>query len=387
MPIQYAYPTESLESLCEINIGKTPSRANPSFWKGDSSWLSIADMNQGRILDRTKEKITKDGIKASGIKLVSKGTLLLSYKLSIGKVGITARPMFTNEAIAALPIIDPDRLDIDYLYWALNTIDLIENSDKAAMGKTLNKAKLKQIQIPLPPLAEQKRIAAILDAADALRAKRRQTIAELDALIQSTFLDLFGDPVTNPKGWNESTVGEVTTCIVPGRDKPKSFTGSIPWVTTNDLIEKGFTFQSKANIGLTSAEIQKVKAKIIPTNSVIMSCVGDLGICSITGRDLVMNQQLHAYLCGSSLIPEFLTYCLPFRKNWMIARATKTTLPYLNKTNCNSIPTVTPPLPLQQRFATIVETIEAQKARHRAHLAELDALFASLQHRAFSGGL
>lgn len=196
-----SFPLIKLGDLFEIQIGKTPSRANQNYWThGLYNWLSIADMNQGKYLDRTKEKINDLAVKESNIKLIPENTVVLSYKLSIGKVGITKKSMFTNEAIASLIPLN-NNIDINFLYWALQHIDLMANTDRAAMGQTLNKAKLKEIKIPLPPLSEQKRIADILDKADELRQKRQQSIEKLDELLQATFIDMFGDPVTNPKGW------------------------------------------------------------------------------------------------------------------------------------------------------------------------------------------
>lgn len=196
-----SYSFVKLGDLFDIQIGKTPSRANSKYWvEGNYNWLSIADMNQGKYIKSTKEKISDLAIQETKIKVVPKNTVLLSYKLSIGKIGISDNAIYTNEAIAALlPLTD--KTYINYIYWVLQYVNLTENSDRAAMGATLNKAKLKEITIPLPPLSEQKRIADILDKADELRQKRQQSIAKLDELLQATFIDMFGDPVTNPKGW------------------------------------------------------------------------------------------------------------------------------------------------------------------------------------------
>lgn len=143
-----SFELKALKDICTIQIGKTPSRHENDFWRdGTHAWLSIADMNQGRYLTTTKECITDLGVRASNIKLIPKNTLVLSYKLSIGKVGITQKPMYTNEAIASLTELDP-QIDINYLYWALQHIDLLENADRAAMGKTLNKAKLSEVTPP-----------------------------------------------------------------------------------------------------------------------------------------------------------------------------------------------------------------------------------------------
>ena len=175
--------TVSLQQICDIQIGKTPSRSVPEYWGGELPWVTISDFAAGRIVTTTKERITRIGAAKSGSKRIPHGTLLLSFKLSLGKRAVSGCDLFTNEAIAALQVLDHDVADRDYLYWALGSIDYDRLVDRAAKGKTLNKAKLKILQVPLPPLAEQKRIAGILDAADALRAKRREALGQLDTLL------------------------------------------------------------------------------------------------------------------------------------------------------------------------------------------------------------
>ena len=134
-----SWPLVKLSDVCEINIGKTPARANSKYWGKGNPWLSIRDMNQGGNLYKTKEEITDLGVKESNIKLVSKGTVLFSFKLSIGKIGITQRPMYTNEAIAALPIKNKKILCEGYLVYALSKIEAGKTTDRAVMGATLNK--------------------------------------------------------------------------------------------------------------------------------------------------------------------------------------------------------------------------------------------------------
>ena len=260
----------------------------------------------------------------------------------------------------------------------------------SGVGGSLLRARptfVSKIKIPLPPLTEQKRIADILDKADELRQKRQQSIEKLDELLQATFIDMFGDPITNPKGWEICEVGKVTDCIVPARDKPKSFTGDIPWITTDDLNHLGFTETSKKNIGLTNEEITLAKARLIPKNSVVISCVGNLGLASIASDNFVMNQQLHSFQCGDKILPEFLIFCLPFQKGYMLSRATSTTVPYMNKSVCNSIPVTVPPLDLQKKWKLIFENSNKQKQVLKKQLAQQENLFQSLQQRAFNGEL
>ena len=138
----------ALQQICNIQIGKTPSRSVPEYWGGELPWVTISDFAAGRIVTKTKERITRIGAAKSGSKRIPRGTLLLSFKLSLGKRAFSGCDLFTNEAIAALQIRDHDVADRDYLYWALGSINYDHLVDRAAKGKTLNKAKL---QIPSNP--------------------------------------------------------------------------------------------------------------------------------------------------------------------------------------------------------------------------------------------
>jgi len=151
----------NITEVCDIQVGKTPSRANPSYWGEGSLWLSIADMNQRLWLLETKETITDKAIEECNCKIIPENTVLFSFKLSIGKVGITKVPMYTNEAIAAFRIKDSARLETKFLYYVLKSADYSIGSNKAVMGKTLNKEQLKKINVPLPPVDDQKRIVRI----------------------------------------------------------------------------------------------------------------------------------------------------------------------------------------------------------------------------------
>ncbi|MDP0495027.1 MAG: restriction endonuclease subunit S [Verrucomicrobiota bacterium JB024] len=388
MMAQNRYPSRRLEELCEINIGKTPSRSKPAYWNGLHPWLSIADMNQGRYLRKTKEKITDAGVDASGIKIVPKRTLVLSYKLSIGKVGITEKEMYTNEAIASLPIKDQKVLDLNYLYWALKTIDLMGTSDRAAMGNTLNKAKLKEIRVPLPALEEQKRIAKILDAADALRAKRRESLAQLDVLLQSAFLDLFGDPVSNPKNWQARPLGEMMRIRRGGSPRPidKYLGGSVNWIKIGDATRSGDDiYISSCAEKITEEGLSKTtfleEGSFVFANSGVS--LGFARILKVKGAIhdgwLAFDQFSDDLLNKLFFLKALNQITLHFRR-----MAPSGTQPNLNTGIMKSFIMIVPPIELQNQFAKFVEGVERQKALLRNHLEELDLLMGSLQRETFS---
>jgi len=158
-----------------------------------------------------------------------------------------------------------------------------------------------------------------------------------------------------PEDWEVVKVGEVCDCIVPGRNKPKNFDGNIPWVTTPDIVGK-YISETKSNLYISVDEAKKIGSKIVPKNSVIMSCVGELGLLSIVKNEIVINQQLHAFLPSDKVRTEFLHYALNAQRKYMESVATKTAVPYMNKDNCNSIPIPLPPLKEQEKIAEILTT-------------------------------
>jgi type I restriction enzyme S subunit len=379
-----SWPSAALGDLCDIEIGKTPSRAEPSYWRdGTLPWLSIADMNQGRQLTSTKECITDAGARAANMKLVKPGTLLLSYKLSIGKVGVAQVPLYTNEAIAALSNLRKS-VDPNFMYWALQHVDLLRGADRAAMGATLNKAKLKEIRFPVPPLVEQRRIAAVLDKADALRAKRRETIAKLDQLLQSVFLDMFGEPIANPKGWTQvqlMELGRIQTGATPPTAEDGMFDGTVPFVTPGDL---GSTINvSRRSLTVAGAS----KSRLAPAGSALVCCIGaTIGKMGYAQMECAFNQQINAITWGDEVKSKYGYHALKFFAEEIAHQGSSTTMPILKKSAFERLKLPVPPIGLQEDFERVVSKIESQQHRALCALRQSDGLFASLQWECFSGG-
>lgn len=391
-----SFPLIELGDLFEIQIGKTPSRANQNYWtNGLYNWLSIADMNQGKYLDRTKEKINDLAVKESNIKLIPENTVVLSYKLSIGKVGIIKKSMFTNEAIASLIPLN-NNIDINFLYWALQHIDLMANTDRAAMGQTLNKAKLKEIKIPLPPLSEQKRIAHVLDKADELRQKRQQSIEKLDELLQATFIDMFGDPLTNQKNWEISKLVNEIELIQIGPfgtqlHQEDYVENSIPLINPSH-IRNGKIFPDN-KLTVSEEKYHQLPQYHMKTNDVIVGRRGEMGRCA------VVTERENGYFCGTgslflrmnekNLNATFLSFILSSNsiKKLLENSSQGVTMANLNKKIVSEIPLIMPNIDLQSKFGEFVDSINLQKQRLKVQSKQQENLFQSLQQRAFNGEL
>jgi len=290
--------------------------------------------------------------------------------------------------------------DLRYLRFWLDSRDFRSQITKLVTGsaqQNFGPTHLKATTINLPPLAEQKRIARILDAADALRAKRREALAQLDALLQSTFLTLFGDPVTNPMGWEISTVGKFAAVqgglqVTAAR---KSCPVEVPYLRVANVYRGFLSLNEIKTIRATEAEIQRT---LLNMHDLLI--VEGHGNAEEIGRGALwdgsikkcvhQNHIIRVRFDKDKILPVYgCEYINSPGGRRHLLRAGKTTsgLNTISVSEVRATPVALPPLPLQQKFARIVESVERQKAAQRAHLAELDALFASLQHRAFRGEL
>lgn len=164
------WKTVKFEDVLKIEIGGTPSRAKPEYWDEqkvtNNRWLSIANLQGSRIFD-TSEYISDLGISNSNVALIPRGTIVMSFKLTIGRRAILMNDCYTNEAICALIIKDRAVVSNDFLYQAIELVDFESEIDQAVKGKTLNKEKLKRLKLLLPNIEEQHKIASTLSVADA----------------------------------------------------------------------------------------------------------------------------------------------------------------------------------------------------------------------------
>ena len=259
---------------------------------------------------------------------------------------------------------------------------------------------LADLAIPLPQLEEQRHIAAILDQAETLRTQRRTALALLDSLTQSLFLDMFGDPVANDRGWPKVTVND----FVAGFESGKS-------LVADDEEDSASKYRVLKVSAVTSLEYKPEQSKAVPTDytppqshivragDLLFSrantseLIGATAYVEATPDNLLLPDKLWRFVwhAPSKAAPLYVMHLFrqpKFRQEiGQRASGTSGSMKNISQEKVLSIQVGTPPLPLQQTFATRIASIEALKATHRRALAALDALFASLQQRAFAGQL
>lgn len=396
------YPDSSFQFITigncgEVVTGSTPSKGNPAFWGGEIPFVTPAQLGFHLPITNANEYVTKEGAKRG--RLLPEGSVLVCCIGSLGKTGVAGVPLISNQQINSI-VFNQKKVDARYGYYAARCLmPLLEHFAPSTTIKIVKKSTFEQFEIPLPPLAEQKRIAAILDAADGMRAKRRESLAQLDTLLQSTFLDMFGDP--EGSGWDMTTV-EGMASQYKGAIRTGPFGSQL---LHSEFVDEGISVLGIDNVVanefcdgeprfITAQKYEQLKRYTVKSGDVLITIMGTCGRCAIVPEDIgtAINTK---HLCCITLdynkcLPSFMhTYFLmhPTARRYLERSAKGAIMSGLNMGIIKALPIPIPPLDLQHRFATIVKSVGKQKAKLRQHLAELDALFASLQQRAFNGEL
>lgn len=272
-----------LSDLYTLQMGKTPSRNVPEYWQeGTYQWASVSDLNrEGKYLSKTREQITETAVEQSGIKEVPANTVVMSFKLSLGKVAITRKSLFTNEAIMAFIPKDKRAPIAEYLFYQLQCHDWAkESANRAVMGATLNKASLSKVEVTVPPKPEQERVTEHLRLLDAQLLSCKITANKLDELVKSRFIEMFGNSASGEFDGQAAKLGSILR-------KPAS----------NGFFARKSDYVDSGNAGVIGV-----------TNVVnrLYSGIENLPRANATQRDIEKYELSYGDMlfCRSSLVPE-----------------------------------------------------------------------------------
>lgn len=374
--------------------GGTPTRNEPTFWGGDVPWIGTKDL-KGFDLRTSSEFVTQLGAE-TGSRVVDPGAVLFVTRgMSLAKefrVGVAATRLAFNQDVKA--IVPRAELDGRFLAWFLRSKEqyVLDQCDTATHGtKRLPLERVETMPVPLPPLSEQRRIAAILDEADALRRKRREALGLLDALLRSAFLEMFGDPVTNPREWETKALGrvcDITTGNTPSRLQEEYFGDHIEWVKS-DNINTPAHYLTKAREGLS--ETGAVAGRVAPPGSVLMTCIagspGCIGNVAISNRTVAFNQQINALTPREGVTTAYLYAVLLYGKQLIQAMSTESMKGMVSKGRLESVRVPVPGLPAQLEWSHAFDYVCVQGEYQWKQCKLADELFNSLLHRAFAVNL
>lgn len=319
------------------------------------------------------------------------GDILISVRAPVGAVNICNQKSIIGRGLAA--IRTSSELDGKYLYyWLKANEQQIDALGTGSTFKAITQDTLKKIEVPVPPLNDQIRIAHLLGKVEGLIAQRKQHLQQLDDLLKSVFLEMFGDPVRNEKGWDKPELkafGKISTGNTPPRNEPANYDDDfIEWIKT-DNITGDAVFLTPATEHLS--EVGAKKARTVTNGALLVACIAgsveSIGRASLTDRTVSFNQQINAIQPGKDVNPLYLYGLFKLSRAYIQSHATKGMKKILTKGDFEKITMIKPPVEIQNQFAVIVERVEAIKSQYQQSLIDLEALYGALSQQAFKGEL
>ena len=369
-----------LGEVCEIRIGKTPNRSQTLYWGGDYPWLSISDM-KGKILCTTKEKITQEAVQKEKMQIVSKGTVVMSFKLSIGKVGILDENMYTNEAIANFVVKNNKMLFNEYLYYALQGMNFDSLTDRAVMGKTLNKAKLNNLSIVYNEPFMQQQIVLRLDGVNKLIESRKQQLSELSKLVKSRFNEMFGS-----KKFDKVSISELVDDRIETAKKKFDQHDTIKYIDISSIDNKNYKMTGFQEYMLNQAPSRAQQH--IRKGDIVVSTVRpnlkNIAITELDDENLVASSGF-CVLRALKCLPEYLfaIICSDRFTNKMTNIVTGANYPAIKSSDIMNYIVPLPPIQLQNEFADFVAQVDKSQLAIQKSLEELETLKKSLMQEYF----
>lgn len=386
----------NLGDLVSIRGGGTPDRKNLDYWNGSVPWASVKDITDFR-LTKTEEFITQDGVKNSATSIIPEETVVVVTRMAVGRACITNFPVAINQDLKAL-FCSP-KLIPKYLLWFL--ISASKKLNNRASGATVKGIKidaLKDLKIPLPPLEEQKRIAAILDKADAIRRKRKEAIALTEELLRSTFLDMFGDPVTNPKGWDKVKLDTVVTKIDSGWS-PKCDSREADFdewgVLKLGAVTLGHfnSLENKALLPETEPrpELEVKEGDLLFSRKNTYELVGATAYVHRTRERLLLPDLIFRLCLSEKVDPVYLWQALSRKtmRNELsrLASGSSGSMPNISKARLKNLLVPIPPIDLQLKYKEAVNRFSRCQESQQQTALHTNNLFNSLLQKAFRGEL
>ena len=380
-----------LGDVCTIVSGTTPKSGCPEYWDGDINWVTPAELNdESDVIYESQRKITKQAVIDSSLKPFPAGTVLLSSRAPIGKVAIAGVEMYCNQGFKNL--ICSDSIYNRYLYHFLkNKTEYLNSLGRGATFKEISKSIVEEIEIPLPSLEEQRRIAALLDKVSDLIAKRRAQLDKLDLLVKARFVEMFGDPVTNPYGHPIHQLSDFIEFLT---------SGSRGWAQYfSDEGEYFITIKNVKNCRITLDDVQHIvppdnaeaKRTKVQEGDLLISITADLGRTGVITKEIAdhgayINQHLTCIrLDKEAVFPLYVAYYMESDagKGQFQAKNQSAVKAGLNFNSINTLRLMVPPKEQQGLFINFVEQTDKSKLMIQQSLDKLELLKKALMQQYF----
>lgn len=368
--MKQGWEIKRLGDVCDIIMGQSPS----SYTYNDSIGLPFFQGNAdfGKISPIVRVFCS------APIKIAYKNDILISVRAPIGAINIADRECCIGRGLAA--IRSNNILKTKYIYHVIvaNKGKLIAQGTGSTF-KSIGRNALKELQIPVPSIAEQERIVGELDCLSGIIAAKRAQLRELDTLAQSIFYTMFGDPITNDKGWQTKTLGDVCDTTSGGTPSKKHAeyyeNGTIPWLRSGEIDK---TFISSTELCITEQGVKNSSAKWFPINTVVIAMYGaTVGQVGVLKAAMTTNQAICGIFPNDIFAPIYLYYFLRSMKTEFIKLSSGGAQPNISQSIIRDTIVSCPPILMQQQFAEKIENIERQKELITKSIKETEDLFNS----------
>jgi type I restriction enzyme S subunit len=390
-----SWPIVTLGELVSVKGGKRlPKGSEYAESKTAHAYIRVTDFENNSVRQSKLVYITSDIHKKIARYTISSEDVYISIAGTIGIVGVIPEVLNganLTENAAKLLIKDPKVLDKNYLMRFLSTAgqNQLHEKKKTTSQPKLALFRIEEVEIPLPPLDEQKRIAAILDKADAIRRKRQQAIQLADDFLRSVFLDMFGDPVSNPKGWEVEKLGELTTIRRGASPRPIAnfIGGDVPWIKIGDGSKGDQVYLNATKVHVTKEGA--AKSVFLEKGSLIFAnCGVSLGFARILNiSGCIHDGWLSIENIDKDLNKIFILKWINQLTLYFRRIAPDGTQPNLNSAIMKAQEIILPPIELQNKFEDILFKHESLLAKVNVSMTLTDNIFNSISQKAFAGEL
>ena len=390
-----SWRTARLDEVAQVLGGGTPSRQVIRYFGGGIAWATPTDVTalDQLYIATTKETVTEEGLESSSTKLMAPGAVLLTSRATIGYTAVATVPICTNQGFVNFACGE-DLLPEFLAYWLRTQKEKMLQHAGGTTFKEIARGTLRKFEISFPRLEEQRHIVDRLSRAEGIVRLRRQAQQKAAELIPAMFIDMFGDPATNPKGWNVrplSAVSDVISGVAKGRQLSAEESIELPYMRVANVKDGHLDMNEVKTISIKKTEVEKLR--IVP-GDLLMTEGGDpdkLGRAALWHGeiDLCVHQN-HIFKVRSHsdrLVPEYLRSLAgsAYGKAYFLSVAKKTTgIASINKTQLSAFPVLLPPLANQTKFKLQVAAVEGIVALQDAAARKAEATFGSLLAKAFT---
>jgi type I restriction enzyme S subunit len=385
-----------LGDICEIVSGSTPKTSIEEYWDGDIKWITPAEINDDTyIVTDSVRKITDLGAKKTGLSPFPEGTVILSSRAPIGKVAIAGCAMCCNQGFKNL--ICSEKILNKYLYWFLKgNTSFLNSLGRGATFKEISKSIVSQIEINVPDIEYQKEAADILEKVSEVIYLRKQELTALDNLINARFVEMFGDPATNPYNWDKINISEVVGDKVSNGFFAKrddyADDGNVSVMGVAYIVNRMYSqWQDLPRTNGTDKDIEKFEVKYGDMLFCRSSLVAEgIGKASIVPEDVPQNTLFECHVIRlpldlSKCVPEYMQVfsTMEYFRRQIIAQSKTATMTTIGQDGILKADILLPPMSKQREFYAFVHQVNKSKVAVQKALDETQMLFDSLMQEYF----